>query len=217
MRIISMLMLMMLMACSVSAEVLMTADPIGQGKYSVNGVYFKDAKINTTGIGDLSTYGVNLGYGLTDKLDLYLNLSSASVGGFPPGFSLGFASYGLSAQYLLAKAGESMPFDLAGKLGVRSVNVTASVPIVGNPVSQYLASLEISKKVDAFTPYFSLGYLQSQQTGYDPVSQVGITLGSAYAWAANSSVMLEFTQNTTSAGSQSYTNSQFGGGLSFIL
>jgi len=204
------------MACSVSAEILMTADPIGQGKYSVNGVYFKDTKINTAGVGDLSTYGVNLGYGLTDQLDLYLNLASANVGGLA-GISLGFTSYGLSAQYLIAKAGDDFPVDLAGKVGIRSVTVTANVPISGGNISQYLAGLEVSKKLGLFTPYFALGYLQSQATGNDPTNQVSLTLGSAYAWASNSSVMLEYTQNTISAGSQSYTSPQFGGGVSFIL
>ncbi|MFH1390482.1 MAG: hypothetical protein ABIH56_07180 [Candidatus Margulisiibacteriota bacterium] len=222
MKIVSSLMLIVIMASIASAEIMSTGDPIGQGKFAVSGNYVKDSKVGTIGTDDMnmSTWGGTIGYGLTDKLDLYLTASSSNVGNMPTGVARSAATIGLVTNYQFMEEGANSSISVAGRLGYKSMSFSATSFSVtaNNIVSQYMAAVEISKKLSAFTPYVGFGYCNYYSGGSDPSTQLGVTVGGSYAWLPNSSILVELTSNTVSASwLPAFSNSQIGVGINYYL
>ena len=62
-----------------SAELLTTANPIGQGKWAVMGAGIQDSNLSDMGSSvTLTTYGAYIGYGITDALDVFLQAGTSA-------------------------------------------------------------------------------------------------------------------------------------------
>ena len=126
MKIVSSLMLIVLIASIASAEIMSTGDPIGQGKFAVSGNYVKDSKVGTIGSDDMnmSTWGGNIGYGLTDKLDLYFTAASSNVGNFLRFNPLGRSTSGfLLSSFVASMAVISLTVVKASELAAHALDI----------------------------------------------------------------------------------------------
>ncbi|KPJ64077.1 hypothetical protein AMJ44_13400, partial [candidate division WOR-1 bacterium DG_54_3] len=73
------LLLIIFMTSIASAELLTTANPIGQGKWAVLGAGIRDSNLGDIGSDTtLTSYGAYLGYGITDALDAYLQIGTST-------------------------------------------------------------------------------------------------------------------------------------------
>ena len=138
MRIIAMFIFMLLLAWSVSADVLMTADPLGKDGCSLSVRYYKDSQVNDTGFGDLNSWGASYGYAINEKLDLFFTVDYSAMNGLPAGMGYSLVNLGLMTKYALIEEGASFPVSLSGNLGYRFL--AASSSLAGSATgSEYLA------------------------------------------------------------------------------
>ena len=133
-----------------SAELLTTANPLGKGKWAGLGAYISDANVQNNSSYNMTTIGGYVGYGVTDKLDAYLQYGAATVGGLPtvngaylaaaygnpalaalPGSvqaKSSITAIGLNAKYTLIEEGNGLPFSLAAGAGYKSLNYSMTTP-----------------------------------------------------------------------------------------
>lgn len=202
-----------------SAELLVTANPLGQGKWGVLGAYLSDANANNNSSYSIATLGGYVGYGVTDKLDVYLNAGSATVGGLPATISVSMTSIGLNAKYAVVAESKDMPVSVSVGAGYRSINTTASALAGGNTTgSQILAGVGVSKMMAPFVPYGGLTYRSTSTGGSTTSTQLDLTVGSAIAWSAQGAVFVEYTmQSITPNGGSAYTSGQIGLGVGYAI
>jgi hypothetical protein len=194
-----------------SAELLTVANPLGQGKWGVAAAYLMDSNVgNTSGYG-MGTIGGYAAYGLTDKLDLYLNLGSANVSGLPAGISAQITAVGLTAKYAVIEESSDMPVSVAIGGGYRSQNYVQSAAIGGNMNgSQIMAGVGVSKVIVPFIPYAGIAYRSTSLAGAS-TPQYDLTVGSAVAWSTQGAVFFEYTlQSINSTALGNYTSGQIG-------
>jgi hypothetical protein len=169
-----------------SAELLSTALPLGQGKWAVEGAGLLDSNVNNnmTPIGaatlTMNTIGGYVGYGITDKLDAYLQYGSSSVAGGPtingtvvaaiahipalaalPGSVASgqtMSTIGLTAKYTFIQEGKGLPVTVAGGLGYRTINFT-----------------QISGWVDSMTAPTKVVEVDTTSTGSQIMAGVGVS------------------------------------------
>ncbi|MFA5034158.1 MAG: hypothetical protein WC500_00025 [Candidatus Margulisiibacteriota bacterium] len=222
------------LATLVSAEMLITANPIGQGKWGFAGAYMQDSNLQAGGLTSLSltTYGGYAAYGLTDKLDLLLSLGSATVGNIPATFggipmagsAMSMTAYGLTAKYTLIDEGTLLPVSVAFGAGYKSVTSSTTNPtIAGGGTttangSQILAGFGCSKIIIPFVPYAGLMYRSNASGGSTVSTQLDLTLGTAIAWSRQGAVLLEYTsQSITPNGGSAYTSGQMAASVTYTL
>jgi len=222
MRKLSVLFLLTIIMVSVaSAELLSTANPIGKGGWAVLGAGVQDN--NYSGIPGtswtLTTIGGYVGYGITDKLDAYLQLGSATVGGLPAGVSASGTGIGVNAKYTLLSE-ENAPVSVAVGAGYKST----SSKMTGAPDStgtQILIGIGVSKLIIPFIPYGALSYRQTKSEGNDVSTQLDITVGSAVAWSTQGAVFVEYTNQAftpaSGTGLGNYTSGQIAIGVGYKI
>ena len=188
-----------------SAELLITANPMGKGKWGVLGGYLSDTNaLNTSGY-TAATLGGYVGYGLADQLDLYINLGQATMAGLPAGVTITQTGYGLTLKQTVLSEGPSLPVSVAVGAGYRlmSTNFTGAV----TNGSQSLVGAGISKMMIPFIPYAGLVY-RSGQSGGALSSQIDLTVGTALAWSMQGAVYAEYTAQSITAGGVTYSSPQ---------
>ena len=202
-----------------SAELLTTANPIGQGKWGVLGAYLSDANVNNNSGYSMGSIGGYVGYGATDKLDVYLTGGSATVSGLPATISMSMTSIGLTAKYLVLAEGADMPVSVSVGAGYRSINTTASLLAGGNTTgSQMLAGVGVSKIMAPFVPYGGLTYRTTSSGGSTTSTQLDLTVGSAIAWSTQGAVFVEDTmQSITPNGGSAYSSNQLAIGVGYKI
>lgn len=217
--IISCLLLVFTLISVSSAELLTTANPIGQGKWAVLGSYLSDSNAsNTSGYGN-AIFGGYVGYGLNKKLDLYLNAGSLNVTGLPAGFSASVFSYALISKYALIQEGDSIPISVSAGVGYRILTYTQSAAFGGNMSgNQLIAGLGISKMMVPFIPYGGLVYRSTTAGGAAVGAQLDLTVGTAIAWSTQGAVFVEYTsQSITPNGGTAYASPQIGIGVGYLI
>lgn len=212
--------IMAFFATMASAELLVTANPIGQGKWAVLGGFLSDSGQQSNGLTGLTgqTLGVYGGYGVTDKLDVYLQGGQMTVGGLPAGIAVKNTAYGLNLKYAVLEESSSMPVSVAvgGGYKILSQDVTVGVTNTTSGNQWGLGAL-VSKMMVPFIPYGGLGY-KNTAYGAATMTEMDITVGSAIAWSTQGAVFVEYTSQaiTPNVGS-AFTSGQVAGGVGYKI
>jgi len=212
--------LLVIVAATVaSAELLTTANPIGQGKWAVLGAYLSDANVGNASAVSRATIGGYAGYGINDKLDVYLQAGSANLSGVAPLTST-MTAIGLNVKYQIAAESASMPVSVALGAGYKTLNITQSALLGGDMSgSQMLVGVGISKMMVPFVPYGGLTYRTTAAGGAQQSTQIDLTVGSAIAWSTQGAVFVEYTlqQMTPAGGGAAYSSGQMAAGVGYAL
>ncbi|MFH1683375.1 MAG: hypothetical protein ABIA67_00685 [Candidatus Margulisiibacteriota bacterium] len=205
-----------LLSSIASAELLTTAKPLGQGKWGVLGSGLQDSNtLNTSGY-SLASLGGYVGYGLSEKLDLFVTVGSANVGGLPAG-SISMTAYGATLKYTVLEEGEALPVSVAVGGGYKATTnkMTGLADASG---SQIGAAVGISKLIVPFIPYGGLTYRRTAASGSVTQTQIDLTVGTAIAWSLQGAVFVEYTlQSITPNGGTAYSSPQIGAGVGYAL
>jgi len=211
-KLSAVLLFVFLVASFASAELLTTANPIGQGKWAVLGAAFQDSNVmNTSGYTALSIGGY-AGYGITDKLDAYVQLGQATISGLPAGVSSSTMGYGLSLKYGVLDE-KTAPVSVAVGAGYKLLTskMTGMADGSGN---QLLVGIGVSKMMVPFIPYGGLSYRSTNAGlagGVADSTQIDVTIGSAIAWSAQGAVFVEYTlQSITPSSASGISNHSSG-------
>lgn len=190
------------------AEVLLTANTLGQGKFGL-----KTGCISTTYsqsyLSNNLTYGLMLGYGIIPNLDIY------GIAGFVnytelariwPGYSINGPIYGMELKYRLFEDSENNSINLSSLLAYKATNLTASFNSpYGNYSSNNLmedwgAGFILSKAFAFASPYLStLYHTGSSKDSYGYSSHytgLELALGINFMILENTGLLLEATNNT---------------------
>ena len=220
-KVLVILLSAVLFATFASAELLVTANPLGQGKWGVLGSYLTDSNVgsfvstlNATGLGGY------VGYGLTDKLDLLVSLGQGTIGGLPAGVTMSQISYGANLKYTLMTEGKDLPVSVAIGAGYKAMTTTsAGFPGSGTTNgNQIVVAAGVSKVIVPFVPYGGLTYRKTTSGGADFSTQLDLTVGTAIAWSQQGAVFLEYSsQAVTPTAGGNYTNGEFALGVGYSI
>ncbi len=194
-----------------------TANPIEQGKWIVEGFGLKNQNVNNSSSLDLTFIGAYAGYGLTEKLGLFIGAASGNVGGLPAGVTASMVGYSLNLKYTILEEGASLPVSVAVGGGYRTTTtkVTGAADANGD---QMLVGVGVSKVMIPFIPYGALAYRKTTSGGADTSTQIDITAGSMIAWSAQGAVFVEYTmQSITPTGGSVYSSGQMALGVGYQI
>lgn len=217
---------MALFATMASAELLVTANPIGKGKWAALGAFLSDSGLQFGGLTGLTaqTIGAYGGYGINEKLDLYLQVGQVTIGSLPvaPGVPTGIKTlgYGLNLKYAVLEESSSMPVSVAlgGGYKILSQDMTSALGTANTGGNQWGVGAIVSKIMVPFIPYGGLTYKSTAYAGTTTMSQIDITVGSAIAWSTQGAVFVEYTsQAITPTGVGGYTSGQIAGGVGYKI
>ena len=198
-------------ASAYATPLFLTARDIGVGKSEIAGFWGTDHNAGGSNA-DGSTYtdrqGLNLRYlyGLADRVNVFLAYSLDSYPNFPffgqdtatPGVDLATKvisgnSYSLGIKYAYLKATEGYPLDIAFLLGYQNTSATFNARSSALSYNKdwteghagWSAGCICSRKIQALTPYFALGYGQRNTFEYKyPIS------GGTYPSISQSSILI---------------------------
>ncbi|MBU0687372.1 MAG: hypothetical protein KKB81_05945 [Candidatus Margulisbacteria bacterium] len=208
---------LMLLASVASAELLVTALPLGQGSLGVLGAGIQDSNWAANNSGwTLTTIGGYVGYGVLDQLDLLVTLGSANAGGLPAGISASGTAYGALLKYTVVQEGKDFPVSVAVGAGYKFLAMTfAGTSANGN---QAVVALGLSKIFAPFVPYLGATYRGTAYNNAASSTQFDITAGSAIAWSQQGAVYVEYTsQSITPNGGTGYTSGQIAAGVGYKI
>jgi hypothetical protein len=196
------------------AEIMMTAFPLGGGKWGVMLGSMIDQNYFNMGSTDVM-YMDSVGYGVNDKLDLYLSCglgySQRATDKARTMNSMTMSSVGAAVKYTLISEDLSTPLSLAVNAGVRTCNM--SMATMTN--TQYNIGLVTSKMIKQFTPYAGVNYRTTKQA-YGDYQQMDYTIGTGIG-PMEKMFMIEDTLQAITFGSETFTSNQVSAGFCFIL
>jgi hypothetical protein len=200
-----------------SAETLLTANPIGQGKWGVLGAVVQDANVMNNSSYGMLTIGGYAGYGITNQLDVLLSLGSANVTGLPAGASASGTSMGLSLKYAVLSEGANIPVSVGVLGGFKSI-ASKMTGQSDQTDSQMILGVGVSKVMAPFVPYGGIAYRSDTVSGTALSTQLDLTVGSAIAWSTQGAVYAEYTmQSITPNGGSSYNSGQLALGVGYKI
>lgn len=229
-KVFLVIIIMLAVASMASAELLVTANPIGKGKWAFSLIGLQSSNVSNTSGYTMANFGGYAGYGVIDNLDLFISVATGVVGGLPSVGGIQAASsltsYGLTGKYTLLNEGPSMPVSVALGLGYRSLSTKATTPafIGGNFVgvdsttsgSQIFTGVGVSKILAPFIPYAALMYRSTDNNG--SMTQIDLTAGTAVAWSMQGAVLAEYTlQSITPNGGSNYSSGQMAASVAYKL
>jgi hypothetical protein len=224
MRLLATLLLISAVVVSAaSAEFLLTANPLGQGKWGLLGGYVSDANYGNMSGSSLGTIGGYAGYGITDKLDVLVQLGSSTYSGaLPLGVSgVTGTGYAVNLKYALMAEGKDLPVSVAVGGGYKSASQVASIVGGGSastPLSQISLAAGVSKVMAPFVPYGAVAYRSMNSSGTAMGTAIDLTVGTAIAWSMQGAVMVEYTmQSITPNGGSNYSSGQMAAGVAYML
>lgn len=201
-----------------SAELLVTANPLGAGKWGFLGAALQDSdwmKPLASGM-TLTTIGGYVGYGIMDNLDGFFEVAQGNAGNFPAGTPAGttasVTAYGLNLKYtVLNEAPVSVAIGAGAKALVGKMTGSGD-----SNSTQINAGVGVSKIMAPFIPY--CGVMYKSISGDSKATAIDATVGSAIAWSEQGAVFVEYTmQSITPDGVANYTSSQIGLGVGYHL
>lgn len=226
MRIFVTLLLVVFLTSIASAEVLVTADPLGQGRWGFLGGAIYDMNLMDNSDYNMTTFGGYIGYGILEMLDAYLQLGYGTVSGLPTGMDQSGTAYGLNLKYTVLQEGADMPVSVAIGAGYKAVQTKSkmSPPLVPIEVetttdgSQIMVGVGVSKVMPPFVPYGGLTYRSNSADSTAVSTQIDGTIGTAIAWSPQGAVFIEYTmQSITPDGGTAYTSNQIAGGVGYSI
>jgi hypothetical protein len=153
-KVLALLLLVFSLVSIASAEMLSTANPLGQGNWAVLGAGIQDQNVSNNTSYNMTSYGGYVGYGVTSLLDGYLQYGVSSVGGLPkidgpalaammgnpalaalPGsvqVARNISTIGLLAKYTILKESDGLPVSAAAGIGYRTLNYTNTDPTLNS-------------------------------------------------------------------------------------
>ncbi|MFH1386198.1 MAG: hypothetical protein ABIH50_00845 [bacterium] len=209
---IGVLLVVVLFASASFAELLTTANPIGQGKWAVLGAYASDSQLfnsNVTG----STIGGYVGYGLDNKSDLLIQAGQTTFGN---GLSAKITGYGAFLKHQLFAENADLPVSIAVGAGYKltSYDNTAGSVTGGN---QLIAAVGVSKMMLPLIPYGGLTYRGTNFNGVTMLTQTDLTVGSAFPWSEQGVIFVEYTNQFSSQNGLNYTAGQIAAGVGYTI
>ena len=109
-----------------SAELFITANPLGKGKSAFFGAGTSDQNyVNMSGA-SLTSVGAFGAYGITDKLDGYLQVGNMNSSGIA-GMSVTGLGYGATFKYALLSEGVQLPISVAAGVGYKAISATTKI------------------------------------------------------------------------------------------
>lgn len=194
----------LVLASLASAEIMMTACPLGKGKWGLMPGAMID--FNYAGMGGNSYMMMDaLGYGLKDNLDLYVSTGvgySAKTGMMG---TMSMNSYAVNLKYTWLAESLTQPFSLSLNGGIKSL------PMSMTSMNQMQGSvgLTVSKMINAFTPYAGITYRTNRQS-YGDYSQIDYTVGTGIG-PMDKMLTIEYTLQLMSVSSGSSFANLVGG------
>lgn len=213
----------------VSAEVLLTANTLGQGRFGIKTSYINSTNsyssaLNTTG------YGLIMGYGIIPDLDIYSvagyqnysNINSA----MPPGYSytVNGPQYGALLKYRFMADSENVPLNLSGIVAYKVNNLTAKMSSTysgetsGNTmIEDWGSGMVLSKAISNVVPYMAtLYHVGSWIDAYGAIHTTGLEFvaGMNLLFSESTGVIMEYSSNAvvalnSSASPQTISNISF--------
>src|SRR3989344_2786659 len=206
-----------------SAELLIIANPLGQGKWGVLGSYLVDSSLQSGGFTGLSAVSIGgyAGYGITDKLDAYIQAGQMTLGSLPAIItSSNVTAYGAILKYGLIEEGTGSDLSVAFGVGTRVLtsNTTALGVTTTSNGNQVMSGLGASKVMIPFVPYGGLVYCKTDYAGSNS-TQTDLTAGTAIAWSTQGAVYVEYTLQSINpgGGASTYTANQIGLGVGYKI
>lgn len=195
------------------ADVMMTACPLGEGKWSVMLGSMADQNYYNMGNTDVM-YMDSAGYGLTDNLDLYAScgLGYSQKGSTMPMGIMTMSSIGAALKYTLISESLTAPISVAADCGVR----TCSMSMASMTGTQYNIGLIASKMIKIFTPYVGINLRETKMRYQGDYSQVDYTVGTAIG-PMERMFMIEDTLQLINGPMTSYQSNQIAAGACFGL
>ena len=177
--------------------------------------------MNSTAL-SLTSIGGYVGYGLTEKLDLFVTLGTANVGGLATGLSSSLTAYGATLKYALLSEGANAPVSVAIGGGYKVLSTKMKTPAGSATAdgSQIGATVGISKLIVPFIPYGGLTYRSTSSGGSQTATQIDATIGSAIAWSLQGAVFVEYTLQSVQDKTGligDYSSGQIGAGVGYTL
>ncbi|MFA5097777.1 MAG: hypothetical protein WC490_04025 [Candidatus Margulisiibacteriota bacterium] len=210
-RIVLAIAVVVALSSVVSAEILLTASPLGAGKmgWLAAGRYDTNIGANVTQISG----GGFLGYGVMDKLDVFAKVGYGTQSGLPVGLSSSSGiMMGLAARYqFLAENKKDMPVSVAGVLGYQSSTVTSNITGLGSfqtVQGDIGVGAIVSKVIVPWVPYGALVYHSLNQGAGVTGSNVEIAVGSQMALSTSSAIIGEVALNSITIGGASVSDTQ---------
>jgi hypothetical protein len=216
----------LMFVAAASAEMLITANPIGQGKWAGLVGYFSDFGLQAGGLTGLTqaTIGAYGGYGITDKLDVFVEAGQATVGSLPVGPGIPTAvkttGYGLNLKYAVMGESATMPVSVSVGAGYKTLaqDATSALGTATTNGNQIKVGVGVSKIMAPFCPYAGLGYRSNSSGGAAVSSQIDLTVGTAMAWSKQGAVLVEYTmQSITPNGGTAYSAGQISAGVAYTI
>ena len=154
-----------ILTASAMAEMLFTAQPVGQGKWTALIGYVDNVNVsNNPGLTGPTPY-IHVGYGINNKTDLILQSGVCYVKGLPSPTSLTGSDIGLTLKYQLLDR-QNYPFSLAAHATVRLTHYVGggglNTDMSGNSSR---IGFVVSKVIASFTPYAGASYQFSSLNG----------------------------------------------------
>ena len=210
-KIILTLVLIMITSSLASANVLMTANSLGAGKigWLIDGKY--DSNTQSTGNVTFTGVGGFLGYGLTEKLDIFGELGYGTYGNLPSGLSAREIMLGLAAKYQLVTESGDMPVSVAALLAFQPSTATLTLGSASGQAVQDDISLGaiVSKVTGPWAPYGALVYHSfTTNPGATTGTNLEIALGSQMHLSKASALVGEVSLNSISTGGTSFSDTQ---------
>ena len=206
-----------LLASIASAEMLVTANPIGQGRWAVLGAGLQDQNASNMSGWTMTSIGGYVGYGILNQLDAYLQAGMGNMGGLPAGWSGSTTVYGLSLKYALLEEGDASPVSVAIGGGAKALQMKSKATVDSTSNNTIVSlGVGVSKAIAPLIPYGGIMY--RSYSGDSEGTQLDATLGSAIAWSEQGAVFVEYTlQSITPKGGSNYSSGQIGAGVGYVI
>jgi hypothetical protein len=189
-----------------SAELLLTANSLGQGRFGIKSSYINGSNslnnvMNTTG------YDILLGYGIISNLDIYGvagYVAYPNAGSTISNLSINGPLYGLILKYRILEDTEYAPFNLSSMVSFKVNNITSRY---GN--SAYNTMMEdwgggvvLSKTFPVVTPYIAaLYHFGSWIDSYGALRLTSVELVNGYnfMFSESTGLIVEVASNSVAA------------------
>ena len=197
-------------AGAASAEIMMTADPLGKGKWSMTAGAKLDQ--NYFDMGAVSVqYLDTFGYGINDRLDIYattgLGYSQKATDKPRTMDTMTMVNLGASLKYALFTQDAKRQFSMSVIAGFKGGSQSKSS--MNN--WQYSIGLIASRKHKLFSPYLGMNYRQTKQN-YGDYSQADYTIGAKFG-TEDRSLVLEDTLQIVDFAGNAFQSNQFALGV----
>ena len=112
-----------------SAELLTTANPIRKGKWAFSLSAVQNSNASNNSNYSIVSSGVGIGYGIDDKLDVYLIGGVSNVNGLPSQLTSSITSYGVIAKYVILGESDGFPISVF----ILEAKVGPDIPVINPP------------------------------------------------------------------------------------